>query len=85
MPLRLVTLVLCLPFIGLAQTYSITSPSKTTAVQFTLNNSGSPEYAVRYKNKPVIRLSPLGFQFQDGQLADGLVEGTRLTAQPPQA
>lgn len=49
----------------LVQAQSVVSPSKEIQVDFSLNASGTPQYSVWYKGKPVITQSKLGFTLKN--------------------
>jgi glucan 1,4-alpha-glucosidase len=53
-------------FIAKAQVYSISAPSKDIQANITLTSTGSLQYEVVYKGKPVIKPSALGLVFKEG-------------------
>jgi hypothetical protein len=56
-----------------AQKYTIVSPGGIIGLQFLVNESGTPQYSLQYKSKPVVLTSSLGLQFKDGSLSSNLV------------
>lgn len=56
-----------------AQKYTIVSPGGIIGLQFSVNESGTPQYSLQYKSKPVVLTSSLGLQFKDGSLSSNLV------------
>ena len=60
----IVTLLLCLIFVGL-NAQDMYSPSKNIKVTFNINKKGQPTYQVNYKNNPVVIPSIMGLSIKD--------------------
>ena len=60
----IVTLLLCLIFVGL-NAQDMYSPSKNIKVTFNINKKGQPTYQVNYKNNPVVLPSIMGLSIKD--------------------
>ena len=60
----IVTLLLCLIFVGL-NAQDMYSPSKNIKVTFNINKKGQPTYQVKYKNNPVVLPSIMGLSIKD--------------------
>jgi len=59
-------LMLCFFLIEITNAQHVQSPSKNIRVDFKLNADGTPQYAVSYKNKPIVLESKLGIKLKEG-------------------
>jgi len=74
-PLRCLAALTIWMAAGTAWTAQLTSPDGRVAVVFDVTDRGGLRYEVRYRGKPIVVRSRLGFDVQDGP---ALVEGFKI-------
>ncbi|TDE06719.1 glycoside hydrolase family 97 protein [Flavobacterium hiemivividum] len=63
----ILTCFFCLTLFSGAQAQQLKSPNKAFTMDFSLQNDGTPTYALKYKNKEVIKTSKLGLVLKNDQ------------------